>query len=277
MRKSFAKVQAPMFAGVVKEETPDKAICAILNSAGHGATGIDLHLSCLSDEYKNIESIKRIVEASPLPILALNYNQSLEKGFYADSEENRTALLFMGIEAGAAALDMQGYTFDLPSKTAFNEKFYDPSYSFLKKRPKEVVLDSEIIARQTALIERVHSLGGEVLLSNHLGVALTAEELCEFASFIEKRNPDIIKIVTPAETEEEAAEGIRAMIMLKKEIKTPISYHCSGKAGRITRLVNPAMGGFMCFCNDRFTPASDKSQPLLEVAKAVIDNIKKAL
>ena len=132
MRKSFTKVPAPMLAGVVKEKTPETAISEILNYYQLGATGIDLHLSCLADEYKNVESIKRIVDASPLPILALNYNQSYEGPIYEADDEAKTELLLKGIEAGAAACDIQGYTFDLPSKTAFREEFSGLGYSFIK-------------------------------------------------------------------------------------------------------------------------------------------------
>ena len=62
MRKSFVNVQTPMLAGVVKEKTPETAISEILNYYQQGATGIDLHLSCLDEKYKNVESIKRIID-----------------------------------------------------------------------------------------------------------------------------------------------------------------------------------------------------------------------
>lgn len=277
MRKSFANVSAPMLAGVVKEKDPASAIAAIKNCYIHGATGIDLHLSCLADEYKNVESIKRIVDASPLSILALNYNQSYDGTFYEDTDENKTALLFKGIEAGAAAVDIQGYTFDLPSKDAFREEFSHLGYSFIKDKPKEVVVDEKIINKQIEFIERVHAAGGEVLLSNHVGVFMTAEQLVDLALFLEKRNPDIIKIVAVAETEEELAEAFRAMVALKKEVKTPVSYHCNGTHGALTRIINPVLGGFMCFCNDRYMRNSAMDQPLLETAKAAIDNLKKLI
>lgn len=275
MRKSFAKAPTPMLAGVVKEKTPETAISEILNYYQLGATGIDLHLSCLADEYKKVESIKRIVDVSPLPILVLNYNQSYEGTFYAADDEAKTDLLLKGIEAGAAACDIQGYTFDLPSKTAFREEFLGFGYSFIKDKPKEVVVDEKIIARQIEFIDKVHSLGAEVLLSNHVGVFMTAEQLCDFAAFLEKRNPDIIKIVANADTEEELAEAFRAMLMLKKEIKTPVSYHCNGKFGKLTRVVNPVLGGFMCFCNRQYSRNTANAQPLITTAKAAIDNMKK--
>ena len=266
-----------MLAGVIKERTPSTASAQIRNCEYHGATGIDLHLSCLDDEFKTTEHIKFIVDSSRVPVLALNYNLSYEKGFYEDTEENRTDLLFKAVEAGAAAVDIQGYTFDLYSKNTFRTEFSDLNYSFIKNNPREVVVDSEIIDKQMEFIEKVHFAGAEVLLSNHPNIPMTTEQVVDLALFVEKRNPDIIKIVTLAETEEQLVEAFKTMITLKKEVKTPVSFHCGGKNGVLTRVINPVLGGFMCFCNDRYALNTDNSQPLLETAKVIIDNIKKMM
>lgn len=275
MRKSFANVNTPMLAGVIKERTAANAIAQIKNCEYHGAMGIDLHLSCFDDEFKTVDSIKTIVNSSRLPILALNYNLSYDKGFYESTEEDRTDLLLKAIEAGAAAVDVQGYTFDLYSKNNFRKEYSNMDYSFIKGNPKEVVVDDKTIGKQVEFIEKIHHMGAEVLLSNHTGIAMTTEQVVELALFVEKRKPDIIKIVTPADTEEEMAEAFRTMVALKKEVKTPVSYHCSGTKGALTRIVNPILGGFMCFCNDRYQHNSEMSQPLLETAKNIFDNIKK--
>ncbi len=275
MRKSFVNTQAPMLAGVVKENTPKNAIATINNLFVGGATGIDLHLSCFEEQYRTIEAIKSVVNASRLPILALNYNLSYDKGIYEDTEESRTELILKAIEAGAAAADIQGYTFDLASKTGFREEFSHLNYSFIKNNPKEIVVDSKVIDKQIEFIEKVHFMGAEVLLSNHPGIPMTTQQVVDLALFVEKRKPDIIKIVTVANNEEEMIEGFKTMVVLKKEVKTPVSYHCSGKFGGLTRVVNPTLGGFMCFCNDRYTHNSDMSQPLLSTAKAIFDNLNK--
>ena len=277
MRKSFKSVPAPMLAGVIKENTPTMARAQIRTAEYNGATGIDLHLSCLKDEFKTVEHIKSIIDAARIPILALNYNLSYDKGFYEDSEENRTNLLFKAVEAGVAAVDIQGYTFDLYSKSAFREEFSHLGHSFIKDRPKEVVVDSKIIDKQMEFIEKVHSMGAEVLLSNHPNIPMTTEQVVELALFVEKRNPDIIKIVTLAETEEQLAEAFKTMVTLKKEVETPVRFHCGGKHGALTRVINPVLGGFMCFCNNSFAHNTDNSQPLLETAKTIIDNIKKIM
>ena len=277
LRKSFSKVSGPMLAGVVKEQRPETAISAIRNCECKGATGIDLHLSCLEDKFRNVDSIRNIVNSSRLPILALNYNLSYDRGFYESSEDERTNLLLKAIEAGAAAADIQGYTFDLYSKNNFRNEYSSLNYSFIRNNPKEVVVDDETIGKQTDLIEKIHSMGAEVLLSNHPGIFMTTEQVVDLALFVEKRKPDIIKIVTVADTEEEMLEAFKTMTVLKKEVKTPVSYHCSGKKGGLTRIVNPILGGFMCFCNERYAHNSDLSQPLLETAKIIFDNINKVI
>lgn len=277
MRKSFENIPSPILAGVVKEKTPETAIAAIRNCEYKGATGIDLHLSCLDKEYQNTECIKRIIDATRLPVLALNYNLSYEGTFYEAPEEERIDLLLTGISAGAAAADIQGYTYDLYSKQGFRTEFQSLGYSFIQGNPKEVVVDDKIIARQTELIERIHQAGAEVVLSNHTAVPMTTEQVVDLALFVEKRKPDIIKIVTPADTQEQMLEAFRTMAMLKKEVATPVSYHCSGEYGRLTRIVNPVLGGKICFCNCEYCHNSDFNQPLLETAKLLIENIEKIM
>ena len=274
MRKSFAKVSTPMLAGVVKEKDTKNALALIKNYECGGATGIDLHLSCLDEESRKIEKLKYVIDSSKLPILALNYNLSYDKGFYESSEEDRTNLLLDAVKAGAAAVDIQGYTFDLKSKNGFREEFSHLDYSFTKGNPKEIVVDEKIIEKQMEFIEKVHSMGAEVLLSNHPSIPMSCQQVVELALFLEKRNPDIIKIVTITDTEEQMLEAFKTMTVLKKEVKTPVSLHCGGKYGKLTRIVNPILGGFMCFCNYEYTHNSDVNQPLLKDAKDAIDAIK---
>ena len=67
------------------------------------------------------------------------------------------------------------------------------------------------------------------------------------------------------------------MTLLKKELKTPVSYHASGKAGIITRIINPVLGGQIAFCVDRYTDASVMEQINLKCANTIMENIKKIL
>lgn len=272
MRKSIAKLPSPVLAGVVRETTTRAAIAQIKNCLYDGAGMIDLHMSCL--ENNSVEELKKIIDSTSLPILALNYNNTFLWENTGLSEEDRVASFLRAVEAGAAGVDIQGYTYDIASKRGF---VGEDKYSFTKGNPKEVVTDEAVIAKQCNLIEKLHSMGAEVLLSCHPGIPMMAEQVVELALFLEKRNPDVIKIVTRAETEADLIESFKAMVMLKKELKTPVTYHAAGKHGMLSRLVNPVLGGHIAFCIDRFNTGSTMEQVALHSAKEIIEGLKKYL
>ncbi len=273
--KSFVNAPSPLLAAVVRERNIKAACATIRNCEYHGAGAIDLHLSCLDDEYKNIESIKTILDAARIPVMALNYNHDFEYNTYPATEEERVGLLMMAVEAGVSCVDFQGYTYDLESAKGFRQEFSHLGYLFTKNNPREVVVDQKIIDKQMDLFERVHRAGTEVLLSTHTGVFMNTEEIVELALFLEKRKPDIIKIVTPCDNEEQLVESFKTMITLKKEVKVKTHYHCSGRCGSLSRIINPLLGGHLIFCVDRYGVNSHTEQLDLETAKAVVDGMKK--
>lgn len=268
--KKISTLKSPALAGVVREQTAGAAIAQIKNCQYDGADMIDLHMSCL--ESMDVDYLKSIIQSSPLPVLALNYNITYTWEDCRFSEETRVQSFLNAVHAGAAGVDMQGYTFDTKSK---NEFFGDDKYSFTKGNPKEIVTDITIISKQCNFIEEIHSLGAEVLLSCHPGIPMNSEQVVDLALFFEKRNPDVIKIVTIVNTEDELIESFKAMSLLKKEVKTPVSYHAGGVKGSLSRIINPVIGGHMIFCVDRFSESSTMEQLDLKTVRSVIDNIKK--
>lgn len=275
MKVSFARQPSPLLVGVVRERRVRDAIAAIRNCETDGATAIDLHLSCMEEEHRTTDALRQIVSATALPILALHYSQTYEYDPYTVDEEERVSCLRAAAAAGVSAVDMQGYTFDPASKNAMRPECAKTGYSFLKNAPREVVTDPAVIDRQMAFIEEMHAGGTEVLLSTHPGIPMTAEEVVELALFLEKRGADVIKIVTQAENEEQLVESFRAMILLKKEVKTVVQYHAAGKAGRLSRIVNPLLGGHLIFCSDRYTASSNMEQLDLKSAAEAVKLLKK--
>lgn len=274
-RLSFAKHPSPLLIGVIRRRTADEAIKDIQQSEARGATAIDLHLSCLEREAQSPDELRRILRAATTPVLTLNYNQRYNWESYECPEEERVALLLRSAEAGASAIDIQGYTYDLPSKESYRG---DPNaYSFTKNAPREVVTDPHVIERQTELIERVHAMGAEALISTHTGIFMNCDEVVDLALFLEKRNPDVIKIVGGCTNEEELTEAFRTMLVLKKELKTTVHYHVAGAIGRISRIVNPLLGGHMIFCSGDAHEGANKEQLDLQSAVAVIKNMKKLM
>ena len=265
MKQKLSQLSSPALAGVIRERSVRAAIAEAQNCFYDGATMLDLHLSRL--ESTEAEDLQQIIAGCKLPVLALYY-----PGSHVPTEEERTEALLRAVKAGAAGIDIQGYTYHLPSKSGFCG---EDVYSFTKGNPREIVTDATVIEQQRALIERVHGMGAEVLLSCHPGTVMSAEQVVELALFLEKRGPDIIKIVTTAKTEEDLAECLRAMLLLKKELKTPVSYHAGGAAGGPSRILNPLLGGHIAFCVDRFHADSTMEQLDLRTAAAVVENVRK--
>lgn len=273
--QSFTKQESPLLVGVVREKTERAAIAAIRNCEYHGATGIDLHLSCLEREFQTEECFARIISQTRLPIMALNYNQTYDYQQFDTDEESRIEMLKMFVRAGGAAVDMQGYSYDLPSKLAFRQEFAHMPYSFIRDNPKEIVVDPAVIEKQKSLIEWVHSMGSEVVISTHPWVPMNCEQVVDLARFLEERNPDGIKIVTPCENDDQLAEAFKTMLMLKKEVKATVHFHCCGKAGSLSRIINPILGGYLIFCSDGYSESSNFEQLDLVTAKSIMDGIKK--
>lgn len=274
MRSSFAHAPSPLLIGVVREKNIRNCIASIKNCECDGATGIDLHLSCLEEKYKNADSIKKIVSATSLPVLSLSYNQNLDYSQFETDEETRTEILLESAKAGVSAVDVQGYTFDIKSRDNF---FGDTSTSFGKLKPKEVVTDTEIIEKQKEFYEKIRFYGSEALLSAHPGVYLDTEAAVDLALFLEKRGPDIIKIVATCENEFQLAESFKTMVTLKNEVKTKVHFHLSGKHGKLSRIVNPLLGGHLIFCSDRYSESSNFEQLDLRTAVKAVENLKKCM
>lgn len=269
MRKSFLKNSAPVLTGAVQEKTVEASVRSIKNFALKGAKGIDLHLTQMNDESLAEESLTKIISESPLPVFALDYTVT-----HTDEEENqRIERLLRAFRAGASGIDMQGYTFDFKSRDVFDEKFSVSEYPFVKYKPKEVVVNPKIIEKQCELIKRIHAEGGEVLLSNHIATFMECDDLVALAAFLEKRNPDTLKLVTMCDTEYELGETVKAMLKINREIKTPTTLICNGKYRMISRILNALLGGYMVFCADTYLPPyANMGQPDITAIRKIIEN-----
>ena len=270
MKRTLSSIAYPAVAGVVREQTKAAVIAEVKNCSYGGADMIDLHMSCM--EKCDLDTMKAIVNSTRLPILALNYNRTVDWQNTHFTEGERIQSFLTAVEAGAAGVDIQGYTFHEPSRDGFCG---EDIYSFTKGNPKEVVTDKNIIHKQCEFIETVHSKGAEVLLSCHPGIPMNCTQVVELALFLETRNPDIIKIVTRADNEDDLAECVKTMLALKKELKTPVSYHTNGKAGTLSRIINPMLGGQIIFCVDRYSQTSTMEQIDLRTARSIVDKIRK--
>ncbi len=255
-RASFAHGKAPMIVGVIKEKTVQNAILKIREGEVSGARGFDLHIPYLERDQQDTDSLRKIIASTDRPILSLHYDTAN----YTDEERMET--LLRAVEAGTAAVDMQGYTFDRASKDAFVDDAYIPEeLAFLRdKRPREVTLKPEALAKQKEFIDKVHAMGAEVLGSVHFGTILSREEMAAIARFVRAKGADVVKMVGVGTDKYQVPAAIDATIYLNEVLDFPFSYHLNGREGIPTRKLCPLFGSYVVFCNVDYSGAADQEQ-----------------
>jgi 3-dehydroquinate dehydratase len=158
----------------------------------------------------------------------------------------------MAVRAGASMIDMMGDMFD--------------------RSPRELSQDSRAIGRQQQVIEKVHALGGEVLMSSHVWEYMTVEETLSHAKTLEARGADFVKIAMAVYDEAQMMESLRATVLVKNELKVPFLHICMGQWGKLLRAVAPMFGSCFALCVQSYTESGHKEKPLLRAEKAVLEN-----
>lgn len=249
MKPTFLHQDAPLFTAMIQTPTPEKAIRTIHRALLEGATALGLQTCRLLPEYRNQETYRRIfAELEKRPIYVTNYRLGTNEG--ASEEEIAQGMLELAA-AGATLVDVMA---DL----------YDP-------QPGELTRNPEAIRRQQALIENIHRLGGEVLMSSHVKQYLPAEEVLAIAGEHVKRGADIVKIVTGADTMEQQMENLRITALLKKELPAPFLFLSGGEC-HIHRMMGPMLGCCMYLCVQEHDDMSTPMQPVLKQVKTFWEN-----
>ena len=262
------QLKRPFVVGVLRGRSADDDIANILNSECEGADAFDLHIHWLPAEQRDEKKLRRIFSSTKKPCLALFYREGTPFNTPAASEETRIAGLMRALECGAAGVDIQADYFDKDPKAGLEGS----DLPFAKKIPNEVTLNPEAIGKQRELIRSIHNMGKEVLLSSHVGVELSRDEIISLALEMEKRGPDIIKIVTPCADEDydRAIELLSAINELKKRLHTPFVCLGTGTAGRLTRITGAMLGNCLVFANLKYESNSTPTQPLIRSAVTIL-------
>jgi len=145
------------------------------------------------------------------------------------------------------------------------------------KHPDELCDDPQAVKKQMALVDKLHEKGVEVLMSSHLYRFAPAERILEIGLEQQRRGADVVKIVTKAVDNEQLLDNIRALMLLKENLKVPFLFLSSGSHGGFTRRVGPNLGSCMYLCVYEHDEYSTKAQPLLSKVKAIRDNMEWSL
>ena len=271
MRKSFVNQKKPFVVGVLRGKSALFNMATMKNAEYEGADAFDLHLNWMPEADRSEESLKKLFAFTKLPVLVLYY---LEKTPFNNDPpprwDERLDVQMRAIDCGAAGIDIQAHYFDNDSKSSL----IGSNLSFAAANPAEISLRPEIIDKQMDVIERVHAKGAEVLLSSHVGVELSCEQAVDLALEMEKRKPDIVKIVSPCNSEEQLGEVLKTIVTLRKELHTPFVYLGGGEKGKLSRIFGAALDNCLCFAVSRYDETHAFIQPPIRTAKSVLEEMK---
>ena len=252
MRKAtFLEYDKPLLCAVVQDRSPQEMNVTINNSLYDGAEAFCIQLEILKPEYRNEQTLKEIFSACRgLPIYITSYRKYFSEHL---TDDDCAELLLLGAKCGATLCDVPG-------------DFYCPE-------PHELTEDIAAIAKQKKLIERIHALGCEVLMSSHLHGFYDEKEVNRIALAQRERGADVVKIVNFATTEEEFLQNVQICTRLKRVLNCPYLYLASGEYGRFIRQTGGKLGCCMYLGVERYHTGSFVEQPILRSLKVIRDNM----
>lgn len=245
MKKTFLSYEKPLLTAMVQEETPEDCIDTITNSLWDGAEAFGIQLENLRREYRNPETLRSIfASCEDKPIYVTSYRTSNSQGY---TDDDCAELLLMAAECGATLCDVMG-------------DMFHPD-------PHELTMDAAAVERQIELIESIHAIGCEVLMSTHIREFYGEEAVLRIAAEQVRRGTDIIKIVNYAETEDQLFENINMIHTLKKAFDKKFLYLANGPYNRLIRQIGPKLGVCMYLCVQSYRPLNFREQPKLRNMK----------
>ena len=251
-KASFVNHDEPLLCAMIQCETVEECICKIKASLAEDATAFGIQLCKIKKELRTKENLTKIFEACEgRPIYVTSYRHSQNEGF---TDEQCVEVLLLAIESGATIVDIMGDMYDRGAKWELTE-------------------NPEAVKKQKALIEKIHALGGEVLMSSHTSSNLTVEETLHIAKSHEERGADLVKIVNKTDAIEDLPKSFETIIELNKTLNKKFLYLESGPTQKLVRNLGPQLGVCTYLTCQSYGVADTPAQPKLTRLKKVIEGL----
>ena len=246
MSDSFLQKNRPPLTAMLKSGTPEGILSAIEAMFGQGPDAFGVHIAQMKPEERRAENYKKIFSAMRgKPAYVTNY---IRGNSVPHTDEELTEELYVAVECGAKLIDVRCDLFD--------------------RQPDEYTFNETAIARQKKIIEKLHAMGAEVLMSTHIFHFVPSEEVLKIALSQQERGVDIVKIVTMANSEEELMDNLKTTVTLKEKLSVPSLFLCNGTHCKKHRILGPVLGSdmFLAVENSR----TEDNQPTLKRAKEIL-------
>ena len=249
MKPTFLNQKKPLLTTMIQKRTPGEIIETIKKAIPAGADAFGIQIDQLERQYHKEEIYREIFAAMEGRPVYVTYYRGNQNGDRPDEELAEG--LHQLAAAGATLCDVMS-------------DFYAP-------HPDQVATDEAAVARQMKLIEELHGMGAEVLVSAHFNKYATPLRVLEAAKMQKARGADISKIVIHTDTMAQQIEHMSTIELLRGELDIPFLFLTSNQCHLIRR-IGPMMGVCMYLCVYEHDALSTPMQPLLRHAKAIRDN-----
>ena len=245
---SFLHSDHPILTGMLKSTTKQELLLEIDRLREEGAEAFGLQVEVLTAEAKQEDALAEILSAMrDKPIYLTDY---LRMNTTPDIDWHTLAQrLIRAAELGATLIDVPADMF--------------------RSSDMELTHDREAIAAQRELIDKLHALGAEVLMSSHVLRFIPPHTVLAIAEEHKARGADISKIVTDANSPEELAANFYASTLLARELGLPHLFLCNGTHCKRHRLFGPMLGSCMYLVTENALVGHN--QPTLAQARAILD------
>ena len=252
-KASFINTSRPLLCAMIQEKTPEAIINRVLNGLYDGAEAFGIQLECLEREYRTESFLSEIFSACQgRPIYVTSYRNFESTGM---TDDECMELLFLAAKCGATLCDVPADTFDI------NET--------------GISYEENAVKRQKEIVNKLHEMGKEVLISTHLPHFYSSEEVFNIAKAQRERSTDVVKIVNISNDEKELMENLNICAELKNQIDCEYLYLASGKDCRLLRQIGGRLGCLMYLCVYEYGGVYSKDQPKIRSLKAIRDNMIK--
>ena len=246
MSDSFLQKNRPTLTAMLKSGTTEGILSEIEAMLGQGTDAFGFQIEQMKPEERRAENYKKIFSAMRgKPAYVTNY---IRGNSVPHTDEELTEELYVAVECGAKLIDVRCDLFD--------------------RQPDEYTFNETAIARQKKIIEKLHAMGAEVLMSTHIFHFVPSEEVLKIALSQQERGVDIVKIVTMANSEEELMDNLKTTVTLKEKLSVPSLFLCNGTYCKKHRILGPVLGSdmFLAVENSR----TEDNQPTLKRAKEIL-------
>lgn len=246
MLDSFLQKNRPTLTAMLKSGTTEGILGEIEAMLGQGTDAFGFQIENIKPEERRAENYKKIFSAMRgKPAYVTNY---IRGNSVPHTDEELTEELYVAVECGAKLIDVRCDLFDINSD--------------------EYTFNETAIARQKEVIEKLHSMGAQVLMSTHIFHFVPSEEVLKIALSQQERGVDIVKIVTMANSEEELMDNLKTTVTLREKLSVPSLFLCNGTHCKKHRILGPVLGSdmFLAVENSR----TEDNQPTLKRAKEIL-------